>query len=488
MTQVTSTATSTEPSPDTLVFPTGFVWGSATAAFQIEGAAAEDGRTPSIWDTFCATPGRIQGGDTGDVACDHYHRMPADLDLMATLGLQAYRFSVSWSRVLPHGGTQPNRAGLDFYDRLVDGLLERGIRPLMTLYHWDLPQDLQDRGGWLDRDTADRFAVLADVVGRALGDRVSTVTTLNEPFCSAFLGYSSGVHAPGLTDNGSALRAAHHLNLAHGRAVAALRAVLPATGEVSLTLNLAHVRPASGSPADRDAADHVDAIANRVFLDPVLRGHYPERLVADTQHLTDWSFVHDGDLDVISAPIDVLGVNYYAPALVAAPTPELTAGATGRWVNDPSQSDAGPSPWPGTDLAWSVPQPGPYTDMGWPIAPHTLTELLLDVHRDYPEMPLVITENGCACADERSPDGAVHDPDRIAYLAGHLQAVHAAIERGADVRGYYVWSLLDNFEWAWGYSKRFGIVHVDYDTQQRTPKDSAAWFSDVITRHGLDVS
>jgi beta-glucosidase len=469
-----------------LTFPDGFVWGSATAAFQIEGAAAEDGRTPSIWDTFARTPGKVHGGDTGDVACDHYHRMKEDLDLMASLGLQAYRFSVSWSRVLPDGGSVVNDAGLDFYQRLVDGLLERHITPLMTLYHWDLPQALEDRGGWLARGTADRFAELAEVMGRALGDRVSTITTLNEPFCSAFLGYASGVHAPGATDNASALTAAHHLNLAHGRAVSALRAVVPGTSELAVTLNLAHVRPASDSPEDRAAAEHVDQIANRIFLDPILRGHYPERLVADTRHLTDWSFVHDGDLAEISAPIDVLGVNYYAPALVAAPTDELRATAGRRWVNDPSQSDAGPSPWPGTDLAYSVPQPGPYTDMGWPIAAHTLTELLVDVRREYPGVPLVITENGCACADTRSADGEVHDPDRISYLAQHVTAVHRAIEAGVDVRGYYVWSLLDNFEWAWGYSKRFGIIYVDYRTQERVPKDSAHWFSGVIAHNAVD--
>jgi beta-glucosidase len=469
-----------------LSFPDGFVWGSATAAFQIEGAAAEDGRTPSIWDTFGRTAGKVHGGDTGDVACDHYHRMDEDLDLMATLGLRAYRFSVSWSRVLPDGGSIVNDPGLDFYRRLADGLLERHITPLMTLYHWDLPQALEDRGGWLDRDTPDRFVELAQVMGQALGDRVSTISTLNEPFCSAFLGYASGVHAPGATDNASALRAAHHLNLAHGRAVSALRALVPEDSQLSVTLNLAHVRAASGSEEDRAAAAHVDQIANRVFLDPILRGHYPDQLVNDTRHITDWSFVRDGDLAEISAPIDVLGVNYYAPALVAAPSEEIRASAAGRWVNDPSRSDAGPSPWPGTDLAYSVPQPGPYTDMGWPIAPHTFTELLVDVRREYPDVPLVITENGCACADSRSADGQVHDPDRISYLAQHLTAVHRAIDAGVDVRGYYVWSLLDNFEWAWGYSKRFGIVYVDYETQERVPKDSAYWFRDVIRRNAVD--
>ena len=471
----------------TLSFPEGFAWGSATAATQIEGAASEDGRSPSIWDAFCATPGKVRGGDTAEVACDHYHRMKEDLDLMASLGLQSYRFSVSWSRVLPEGSGAVNETGLDFYQRLVDGLLERGITPLLTLYHWDLPQVLDDRGGWLNRDTAQHFAELADVVGRSLGDRVATITTLNEPFCSAFLGYASGVHAPGHTDNGEALTAAHHLNLAHGRAVSALRSVVPATSTLSVTLNLAHVSPASDAAEDVAAAAHVDAVANRIFLDPILRGHYPARLVEDTQHLTDWSFVQDGDLEVISAPIDVLGVNYYTPAVVAAPTSELLAQTTGRWVNDPSQSDAGPSPWPGTDLAFAVPQPGPYTDMGWPIAPETFTELLVGVHRDYPEIPLVITENGCACADVPGPDGEVDDADRIAYLSEHLAAVHTAITAGVDVRGYYVWSLMDNFEWAWGYGKRFGIVYVDYESQQRVPKASARWFRKVIADNAVTV-
>ncbi len=471
----------------TLSFPEGFTWGSATAAAQIEGAASEDGRSPSIWDTFCTTPGKVQNGDTATIACDHYHRMKEDLDLMASIGLRYYRFSVSWSRVLPSGSGTVNETGLDFYQRLVDGLLERGITPLLTLYHWDLPQTLDDQGGWLNRQTADHFAELAGVIGRSLGDRVSTITTLNEPFCSAFLGYGSGVHAPGRANNGEALQAAHHLNLAHGRAVSALRAVVPDTNRLSVTLNLAHVSPASSSPEDVAAAAHVDAVANRIFLDPILRGHYPPQLVEDTRHLTDWSFVHDGDLEVISAPIDVLGVNYYTPAVVAAPTPELRRQASGRWVNDPSQSDAGPSPWPGTDLAYAIPQSGPYTDMGWPIAPETFTELLVGVHRDYPEIPLVITENGCACADVLGDDGEVHDDDRIAYLSQHLAAVHAAIAAGVDVRGYYVWSLMDNFEWAWGYSKRFGIVYVDYASQRRVPKASAHWFGEVVRNNAVSV-
>jgi len=472
-----------QPTSDRLAFPPGFVWGSATAAYQIEGAVHADGRMPSIWDVFCQVPGNITGGDTGDVACDHYFRMDADLDLMAELGLPSYRFSVSWPRVIPGGSGPVNEAGLDFYRRLVDGLLERGITPLLTLYHWDLPQALQFEGGWTNRDTVDRFADYAEVIGRALGDRVPTITTLNEPWCAAFLGHASGVHAPGLTDNGTALLVAHHLNLAHGRAVRAVRSVCPA--QLSVTLNLAQLRPATDTEADLAAAEHVDRIANRIFLDPMLRGSYPQELLTETKHLTDWAFVADGDLAEINAGLDSLGINFYAPSEVTAASPEVRAQVTGRWVNDPSQSEAGPSPWPGTDLAYSVPQPGPYTAMGWPIVPEAFTDLLLRVHRDYPEVPLVVTENGAAFTDEVSPDGAVHDADRIDYVHRHLVAVHAAIERGADVRGYYLWSLLDNFEWAWGYSKRFGMVYVDYPTQRRIPKDSARWFREVIAANAV---
>jgi beta-glucosidase len=482
--------TATERSNDMtqrLEFPEHFIWGSATAAYQIEGAAAEDGRGPSIWDTFSHQPGKVRNGDTGDIACDHYHRLDADLDLMSSLGLPSYRFSVSWPRVIPSGSGAVNQAGLDFYQRLVDGLLRRDITPLLTLYHWDLPQPLQDAGGWTNRDTAERFAEYAAVIGQALGDRVGTFTTLNEPWCSAFLGHSSGVHAPGLTDHGAALSAAHHLNLAHGRAVAALRSVTPAQTRMSVTLNLAQVYPASDSAADAWAARHVDALSNLIFLEPMLNGRYPDELISDTRHLSDWSFVAAEDLATIKQPLDVLGVNFYAPSRVAKASDELRDQLTGRWVNDPSQADAGPSPYPGTDLAFSVPQEGPYTDMGWPIRPEAFTELLLRVHRDYPSMPLVITENGCAYPDGVSADGKVHDAARIDYVSKHLAAVHAAIQAGADVRGYYLWSLMDNFEWAWGYSKRFGMVHVDYDTLVRTPKDSAYWFGAVVAANAVEV-
>jgi beta-glucosidase len=471
-------------SNDALQFPDGFAWGTAAAAYQIEGAVHEGGRGPSIWDTFSHTPGKIHNGETGDVADDHYHRMLEDVALMAELGLPAYRFSIAWPRVIPTGSGTVNQVGLDFYSRLIDALLERDIAPLVTLYHWDLPQPLQDSGGWTNRESAERFAEYAAVVGRALGDRVPTFTTLNEPWCSAFLGYSSGVHAPGVRDNASSLTAAHHLNLAHGLGTAALRAVLPSSGEVSLTLNLAMVRGASDSPADQQAQRHVDEVSNKIFLDPVLRGEYPATLIQETKHITDWSFLRDGDLSAIHAPIDVLGINFYSPTLVAAATPELARQVTATWVNDP-QSSPGPSAYPGTDLAFSLPQDGPYTAMGWRIEPGSFTELLQRVHRDYPDVPLMITENGAAFDDVVSPDGSIHDPDRRAYVREHLQAVHAAIAAGVDVRGYFLWSLMDNFEWAWGFSKRFGIVHVDYETQQRTPKDSAFWYRDVIAANAV---
>ena len=449
-----------------MTFPDGFVWGTATAAYQIEGGVHEDGRGPSIWDTFSHTPGRVRGGGTGDVACDHYHRVTEDVALMAELGLPAYRFSVAWPRVVPTGSGAVNRAGLDFYSRLVDRLLESGISPLVTLYHWDLPQPLQDEGGWTNRATAERFAEYAAAVGGALGDRVPTFTTLNEPWCSAYLGYGSGEHAPGVRDNASALTAVHHLNLAHGLAVSALREVVPPSAQVSLTLNLAQVRADSDAPEDQDAARHVDGLANRVFLDPVLRGHYPVDVLDDLRHITDWGFVRDGDVERIHVPIDVLGINYYTPTRVAA-----------------APSD-GAEPYPGTDRAFTVPQDGPYTAMRWRIEPAALTELLLRVHRDYPGIPLMITENGAAFDDHVDTDGAVHDPDRIDYLRAHLAAVQDAIRGGADVRGYFLWSLLDNFEWAHGYLKRFGIVYVDFPTGARTPKDSAHWYGDVTASNG----
>jgi beta-glucosidase len=464
--------------------PAGFVLGAATASYQIEGAIDEDGRKPSIWDTFSHTPGRIITGENGDYACDHYHRMPEDVALLADLGVDAYRFSVSWTRVIPDGIGSVNPLGVDFYSRLVDTLLDRGITPLLTLYHWDLPQPLEDLGGWTNRATAERFAEFATVIGQAFGDRVHTFTTLNEPWCSAFLGYGAGVHAPGHTDNAKALAAAHHLNLAHGLGSSALRAVLPSDAQIALTLNPARVVAASDRPEDVAAARHVDMLANDIFLKPVFEGHYPEQLQADLGHITDWAFIQDGDLARINMPPDLLGINYYAPARIAAPTPDLTDQIKRRWTNDPAVA-TGPSRYPGTDLAVAVPQEGPYTAMGWPIDAGSFTDLLVDMYHRCGRRPLMITENGAAYDDEVSADGAVHDSERTAYLRDHFAAVLDAVDAGADVRGYLVWSLLDNFEWAWGFSMRFGIVHVDFPTGERRLKDSARWFAATIKNRAV---
>ncbi|UVS81551.1 GH1 family beta-glucosidase [Actinokineospora sp. UTMC 2448] len=436
-------------------FPEGFLWGAATAAYQVEGAV--EGRGPSIWDTFSHTPGKVDNGDTGDVAVDHYRRFRSDVALMADIGLKAYRFSVSWPRVLA--------GDLDFYASLVDELLGHGIMPVLTLYHWDLPQELEDAGGWTARDTAARFADYAAVVAARLGDRVPLWTTLNEPWCSAFLGYGSGLHAPGRTDGAAALAAAHHLNLAHGWGVQALRAALPSDAQVSIALNPHAVSPADDSADAVEAARRIDAVGNRVFLGPLFRGGYPDDLMLDTLAVTDWSFVRDGDEAAIGAPIDVLGINYYSTAVVEGFGPRVE-----------------PSPWPGSEHVRFAPVTGPVTEMDWGIDPGGLTDLLVGVHREY-EVPLMVTENGAAFPDT-VVDGAVSDPSRVEYLRSHVGAVHEAITAGADLRGYFVWSLVDNFEWSYGYAKRFGIVHVDYATQRRVWKDSAHWYREVIKANG----
>ncbi|WP_406280202.1 GH1 family beta-glucosidase [Embleya sp. NBC_00896] len=462
------------------VFPPGFVWGAATAAYQIEGAAAEDGRAPSIWDTFSHTPGRVHAGDTGDVATDHYHRYREDVALMAELGLGAYRFSISWARVLPAGKGRVNVAGLDFYDRLVDELLAHGVDPYVTLYHWDLPQAIQDAGGWGARVTASRFADYARLVAARLGDRVRHWTTLNEPWCSAFLGHGSGVHAPGHTDAELSLRAHHHLLLAHGRGVEALRAELPSGHRIGITLNPAAVRPASRRPEDLDAARRVDGLANRIFLDPLLRGDYPADVLRDTAAVTDWAFVRAGDLAEIARPIDVLGVNYYTPLLVGGGADPTTP------VRDDGHGASAYSPWPGCADVRFEQTPGARTAMGWGIDPDGLYEVLARVHAQAPGLALMVTENGAAYDDDRvDAAGAIADGERIAYLAAHIAAVRRAIADGVDVRGYFVWSLLDNFEWAYGYAKRFGIVHVDFATGRRTAKRSARWYASMIAGNGV---
>jgi beta-glucosidase len=454
-----------------LVFPEGFTFGSATASYQVEGGAREDGRLPSIWDTFSRTPGRVWNGDTGDVACDHYHRWESDLDLMKDLGLDAYRFSIAWPRIVPAGTGAVNQAGIDFYSRLVDGLLERGIRPVATLYHWDLPQPLEDAGGWPVRATADAFERYAEIMGTALGDRIHTWTTLNEPWCSAYLGYGQGGHAPGRAEPASALAAVHHLNLAHGRAVQALRATSTGDPDYSVTLNF-HVARGRGDQAS-EAIRRVDALANRAFTGPMLRGEYPADLLQDTASVTDWSFVQEGDLEAIHQPIDVLGVNYYSTVTV-----RLWDGVSPRQVNDGHKATAGGTAWPGSDgVLEFLEQPGPYTEMGWNIAPEGLEELLLSLREQFPDQALMVTENGAAFADEVAEDGSVPDADRLDYLRRHFTAAHRAMQQGVDLRGYFVWSLLDNFEWGYGYAKRFGIVRVDFDTLERTVKQSGEWYA-----------
>lgn len=461
-----------QPATEGLRFPPGFVWGVATAAYQIEGSWDADGRGRSIWDTFSHTPGAVTGGDTGDVACDHYRRYPQDVALLHELGIPAYRFSIAWPRVQPGGHGPANPAGLDFYDRLVDELLRYGIAPMATLYHWDLPQELQDAGGWAERDTAYRFADYAEIVAGRLGDRVRRWTTLNEPWCSAYLGYAKGEHAPGIRDPRQAVRAVHHLLLGHGLAVPRLRAALPADGEVSIVLNPAAVRAATDGEADRAAAAAVDGIANRIFLDPLFRGRYPEDVVAAVRAagICDWEHVQPGDLEIINTRLDTIGVNYYSPMVIEAGTP-------------PPEQAEGLLAFPACPGARFVNLPGPRTGQDWPVDASAFVPLLERIGRDA-GIPLLVTENGAAYPDHLGPDG-VADVDRIAYLREHVAAIHEAIGRGIDVRGYFLWSFLDNFEWAWGYAQRFGLVYVDYPTQARVPKDSAVWYRDVIRRHGL---
>ena len=452
-----------DPRADLPRLPEGFRFGASTAAYQIEGAAEEGGRGPSVWDTFCAEPGRISDGSSGAVACDHYHRYAEDVALMKELGIGGYRLSVSWPRIQPEGSGRANAEGLAFYDRLVDSLLEAGVKPMVTLFHWDLPQALQDRGGWLDRDTTDRFAEYATLLGLRLGDRVEHWCPVNEPNVVTMLGHAVGLHAPGQRLMFEALPVAHHLNLAHGRAVAALRAT--GARSIGTANNHAPVWPASADAADRTAADLYDVLWNRIFADPMLLGRYPDGFAELMPGPVE------EDLGVIHAPIDFYGVNYYNPARVADPSSPLPTGGG---------LDLEGAPFAMVDI-----EGYPRTAFDWPVVPDGLRELLVHLHTTYGDAlpPVYITENGCAYDDEVAPDGGVHDPDRIAYLDAHLRAVAQAAAEGVPVRGYYTWSLLDNFEWAEGYTKRFGLVHVDYDTQQRTPKDSFAWYRDLISRH-----
>lgn len=444
-------------------FPDRFIWGAATASYQIEGAVREDGRSPSIWDTFSHTPGKTWNGDTGDVACDHYHHVEQDVALMRELGLDAYRFSIAWPRIIPDGTGAANQAGIDFYSRLVDTLLTNGITPVVTLYHWDLPQVLEDRGGWLNRDIADWFTTYASLTTAALGDRVRHWTTLNEPWCSSLLSYAIGAHAPGHTDPLEGIVAAHHLMLSHGRAVRVIRENCPGA-EVSITLNPTQVYgPEGGDEADADAVRRADNIYNGIFFSPIFAGRYPDGFLDDTAHLTDHAYIEDRDLIEISTPLDNLGINNYFPTRVRA--------ARGEEPGTPALAGM-------ERVAEVAPQP-PHTDMGWEILPQGHYDILMRSAKES-GLPIYITENGSAWPDIVSEDGQVHDPDRIAYLHGHLNAVADAIEDGVDIRGYFAWSLLDNFEWAFGYAKRFGVVYVDYDTQERIIKDSGKEYARII--------
>ena len=475
---LTTPATQQRPAPTAapaqLQFPKGFRWGAATSAYQVEGAAFEDGRGVSIWDNFAKMPGKVHNGDSGAVAADHYHRWEQDVDLMAVLGLRAYRLSVAWPRIQPYGSGPANQRGLDFYSRLVDRLLQAGIEPWITLYHWDMPQPLEDAGGWPSRELAHRFADYAALVYGALHDRVKHWMTMNEPWCSAFLGYAEGVHAPGVQDPVAAVRAAHHLLLGHGQALAAMRAIDP-DNRLGITLDFYPVTPAAETPADQEAARRVDGLRNRLLLDPVLRGRYPDDVLADLEPVTGSDHLLAGDEQVIGGRIDQLGVNYYRRYVVAA----ASSGVAG---------DPVPSSFPGVDDAVLVPQDRPRTALGWEIDASGLRDVLLWLHREYPPVSLAVTENGAAANDYADPEGAVHDPDRVSFLADHIRAAHDALSQGVDLRGYFVWSLLDNFEWSEGYSKRFGLVYVDYATQRRTPKDSARWYSEVISRNSLEVA
>ena len=439
------TSATTTSSP----FPADFVWGAGTAAYQIEGAVREDGRGESIWDRFVAIPGTIANGDHGGIACDSYHRYGEDVRLMRELGLNGYRFSIAWPRVVPTGRGATNPAGLDFYDRFVDELLENGIEPVPTLYHWDLPQPLEDRGGWPVRETAEAFAEYVEVVAERLGDRVTRWITQNEPWVIAWLGYGKGEHAPGRASTADAIAAAHHILLAHGLAVDVLRRKVP-RADVGITIDVIPTHPLTDSEADVAAVRLEDGLRNRWFLDPVLRGTYPEDVLPHYEE-----FLPDGaldDLSVIGAPTDFLGVNYYRRHIVRA-------NGSAPVVVEPAR--------------------GEFTEMGWEVYPDGLYELLVRLHEEYHPPPLHVTENGAAFPDSRH-NGSVEDPARTSYIERHLGAIARALEAGVPVQGYFVWSLLDNFEWALGYSKRFGIVYVDYETLERVPKASYVWYRDFI--------
>ena len=450
--------------PKHITFPQDFIWGAATASYQIEGAWDAGGKGESIWDRFSHTPGKISDGSTGDRACGHFDLLEDDLDLMQSLNLRAYRFSVAWPRVLPAGRGQVNAAGLDFYDRLVDGLLALGIRPFATLYHWDLPQALEDAGGWPVRSTAEAFVEYADVVSRRLGDRVTDWITHNEPWCTAFLGHMFGVHAPGLRDAAKTAATVHHTLLSHGWAVPVLRANSPGA-RVGIVLNPMEIVPASQSLADLQAAAMQDGIMNRLFLDPLYGRNYPADVVAHfaEQQGGTFDFVQPGDLDAIATPTDFLGVNMYSRIVVSATdAPDTMPMVTNADVE--------------------------HTEMGWEVYPPALYNLLCRLYFDYKPASLLITENGASYSDGPDETGRVTDARRMAYIRDHLAQARRAMDAGVPLDGYFVWSLMDNFEWSHGYSQRFGIVWVDYDTLERIPKDSAFWYRGAIAANGFDLA
>jgi beta-glucosidase len=458
-----------------LSFPPGFTWGAATAAYQIEGAARADGRGVSVWDTFSHTPGNVRGGDTGDIACDSYHRYREDVALIKSLGLRAYRFSVSWPRVQPVGSGPVNSKGLDYYRALVDELAAHDITAAVTLYHWDLPQELQDAGGWANRDTAYRLADYATIVAEALGDRVSNWITVNEPQVVVDNGYRTRRHAPGLNDPVAAAAANHHILLGHGLATQALRAA--GVREVGITLDMHPVRLLDREGGEGDTQELVqagaiaDAEMNGLYLDPVLHGRYPDNVSADLAPPAE--LILDGDLETIRQPLDFLGINYYSPVFLRPGDP-----ADLRRNEEPARGGL-----PG--VVGYRPETLDRTPMGWLVDPDGLYELLMRLSAEAPGLPLYVTENGCAAEDYVNPDGVVDDVERVSYLHKHLAAAARAIGDGANLAGYYVWSLLDNFEWGWGYQKRFGIVFVDFGTQRRIPKSSAAFYSDVARANSL---
>ena len=455
-----------QPAPATAAFPPDFLWGAATSAYQIEGAVHEDGRALSMWDRFAAIPGATYQGQTGEIAADHYHRMQEDVALMAELNLSAYRFSLSWPRILPQGTGAVNERGLDFYDRLVDALLARGISPLATLYHWDLPVALQDRGGWLVRDTAHAFAEYAEVVARRLGDRVQWWLTQNEPWCSAYLGYALGIHAPGLRDKQLAVNAGHNVLLAHGLAVPRLRAHLSPQAQVGIALDFYPAYAADDRPETLLAVKRADTFRNRWFLDPLFRGQYPDGLFSDLGVIPPP--MHDGDFSIISTPIDFLGVNYYSRWLVRDPADPVTIGEHASF-----------------EAIERIPGAS-YTEMGWEIFPDGLANILTRIHREYAPKAMVVTESGAAFNDQWDGNSNIHDQQRIDFLREHIQTIAHVIRQGVPIKGYVVWSFLDNFEWSEGYRKRFGLVYVDYPTQRRIIKDSGRWYASLVaTQRGL---